>query len=685
MKDVILVESPTKAKTLTRFLKGKYDIMASMGHIRDLPKGKLGVDIEKDFEPQYVIPKDKSKTVTALKQKVKGASQIILATDPDREGEAISYHLEYILKPIASKNAKFSRIVFHEITEPAINEAMEHAREIDRDLVDAQVARRVLDRIVGYKLSPVLWKKIKRGLSAGRVQSIALRLIVEREREIEKFKTENYFRVFVTLQKTEKPESAEFELISIDGKKIESSEKINLYDGEYKFAKTSLDKTNVDEILQTLPTLDYKIIDVAQKEKRQAPRPPFITSTLQIEASRRFGYSSKRTMSLAQKLYEEGFITYHRTDSFNLSTQFTNAAAKFIKAKFGEKYHAARTFSTKSKVAQEAHEAIRPTTVEDLEKAKEKVGQTLGTDAIKVFELIYKRAMATQMADAIFKSTKVIVTATDKQAYVFEKNGSVLVFDGYLKLWFYEEKDALLPDFKVGEHPIYLNSHNTEHSTTPPPRYNEASIISSLEKNGIGRPSTYATIISTIIDRQYVEKEEGRFKPTIIGTAVSDFLVKNFQDIDDIPFTAEMENKLDAIANGQLKWIPMMKEFYKPLEEKITKAEADDRIEIAPETVDKLCPKDNGQLVVRRSKFGKFLACQNFPDCTYKENIGAQELGDVKCPRDGGPIVQRRTKKGRNFFGCGNYPKCTFAVWTKEALLKELGQPVSEISEQKTS
>lgn len=680
MSTLILVESPTKARTLTRFFGNKYTVEASVGHIRDLPRGEIGVDIEHNFEPRYVTPKAKQKTLTSLKKLVKKADKVLLATDPDREGEAISYHLLEMLKPEAKKNASFKRIVFHEITKDAIEEALSHPRELDQKLVDAQTARRVLDRIVGYKVSPILWKKIKRNLSAGRVQSIALRLIVEREREIQKFKTEPYFKVFVVLKKGNN--EIEFELKEWNGKKVDVSEKLTLYDGEYSYSKTILDASIADSILSNLNSETYTVSDISKKQSKRSPLPPFITSTMQIDAARRMGYNSRKTMQIAQKLYEEGFITYHRTDSFNLSAQFIGKARGFIKQNFGEKYtsHGDRVFKTKSKVAQEAHEAIRPTTIEDITVIKPKVSKLLGSEAARLYELIYKRALSTQMADALFESTKVTVLGHPEQSegshevkdYVFEKNGSVLLFDGFLKLWYKEDGEEFLPEFTASEKLPFISAKKTEHTTTPPPRYNDASLISALEKNGIGRPSTYASIVSTILDRFYIEREEKRFIPTLVGNTVNDFLVKNFADIDDIPFTAEMEDKLDAIANGEIAWQGVMKEFYTPLEKQLTAAEALEPMKIdLDEKTDKICPLDSGAVIIRRGRFGKFYACSNFPTCKYTAPI--IDVTQYQCPKDKGNVIVKKTKKGRTFYGCSNYPKCDFAVWTKKQLLTELG------------
>lgn len=683
MKNLILVESPTKARTLTRFLEGKYDIEASYGHIRDLPKGDLGVDIEKDFTPKYVIPSAKRKTVEELKRKAKNADNIILATDPDREGEAISYHLYELLKKVVGKKVEFQRIVFHEITPGAINEALKHPRKIDQNLVSAQTARRVLDRIVGYKLSPILWKKVQRRLSAGRVQSIALRFIVEREREIEKFQKNGYFRAFVNLSRKGEKEG-EFELTSIDGIVIEKQNKLNLYDGEYNYKTTVLSKKEIDEFEETLKDKVFKVTEVIEKKTKRSPSPPFTTSALQQEGFRRFGYTSKRTMSLAQRLYEEGYITYHRTDSFNLSSVFIKDARLNIEKAFGKEYipEAPRFYKAKSKLAQEAHEAIRPTKVE----SQEKEVAIMGNDFVKLYNLIYKRAMASQMSDAIFDSLKVSVETSNDKTYHFEASGKSLKFAGFLKMWFYEENEQLLPVYKEGENLNFNDFHFTTHETTPPPRYNEASLISSLEKHGIGRPSTYAPTISTIEVREYIERDEGRFKPTKIGSAVNDFLVHNFSRIDDIPFTASMEDSLDDIAEGKKDWVPMLKEFYKPFEEDLKKAEGQDRVEVELETTGKKCPECGGDIVVRRSRFGKFYACSNFPKCTYKESFS--EETNFICPKDGGKVIIKKTRRGRPFFGCLNYPKCDFAAWNRNELLKtqpqELQKPQEDLTNVKT-
>lgn len=668
MKTVIFVESPTKAKTLTRFLGKDYKIEASFGHIRDLPKSRIGVDIENDFTPDYIIPKDKTKKVKELKSIAKGADKIILATDPDREGEAIAYHLKTILKE-TNKKSEFKRIIFHEITKNAIMDAMTHTREIDDDLVSAQTARRVLDRVVGYKLSPLLWKKVKRNLSAGRVQSVTLRLIVEREREIEKFEGQTFYRLTLILNKQNDKNEIIFNLVKKNGENVEQSKKLTLYDGSYTYKITNLTREELEAIVKDITTKDFPISNIEQKESKRSPYPPFTTSKLQQAAFRRFGYTGKRTMSLAQKLYENGYITYHRTDSFNLSSEFVNNARDYLSKTYGKGYipENPKFYKTSSKVAQEAHEAIRPT---DVNRGREIIEKELGNDFAKVYDLIFRRALASQMTDAIYALTKIqIEIKANASDLLFEANGRILKFDGFLKVYSVkEENEQILPNVEKGEILKYNKSDITEHVSSPPPRYNEASLISSLEKHGIGRPSTYAPTISTLYDRFYVEKEEGRLLPTKVGISVNDFLVKNFSNIDDIPFTAGLEDKLDEIANGKLQWVPMMKDFYVPFEKELEKAEGAERVKVESEYSDKICPKDGGRLVIRQSRFGKFLACENFPECDYKQSYA--EETNLTCPKDGGTVVVKKTRKGRIFYGCSNYPNCNFAAWKKEDVLK---------------
>jgi DNA topoisomerase I len=659
MKNLVIVESPTKAKTIGKFLGSDFEVIASMGHIYDLPKSTLGVDLEHNFEPQYDLVADKKKTIDALKKSAKSADRIILATDLDREGEAIAYHIANALKKLDA-----DRIVFHEITKEAIDEALSSPKKINQNLVDAQTARRVLDRLVGYKLSPILWQKVRRGLSAGRVQSVALRLIVEREREIEKFKKESYYTILVNLKSKE---VTQFELIEIDGGKIDVAEKLDLYDGEYKFTKTTIDsKSSAEKIEQDLKTKDFIVSDVVKKEMRRTPPPPFTTSTLQQDGARRMGLSGRRTMQLAQKLYEEGYITYHRTDSFYISPSAMGQMSAYVKEKYGEKYLSAkpRFYKNNSKNAQEAHEAIRPTKVSVL---AEQVTQDLGAQYSKLYELIWRRALATAMADAVIESTSVLVNANNAGVsnYLLKTNGSVLLFEGFLKINPAALEDKRLPDFKADEKLDFISSLSEFHETLPPPRYNDASIIKTLEEKGIGRPSTYATIISTIESRGYIERDEGRFKPSAVGIAVNDFLVTNFANIDDIPFTATMEDELDDIANGTKKWVPVMKEFYTPFEKDLEGVKDSARVKIAVEETEEICPKcTKGKLVVRSGRFGKFLSCNQFPECKFTKPL-VQETKLI-CPKDGGKIVIKKTKKGRRFYGCSNYPKCDFAAWKLE-------------------
>ena len=663
MKNLVIVESPTKARTISRFLGEDYEVIASMGHIYDLPKSKLGVDVEKDFAPDYELIKTKKKTIDEIKKISKSAERIIMATDLDREGEAIAYH---IAQNIGSKD--IDRIVFHEITKEAIEEALSNPKKINKDLVDAQTARRVLDRLVGYKLSPILWQKVRRGLSAGRVQSVALRLIVEREREIEKFKKTPYYTILITLKKDST--ETDFELIEIEKQKIEISEKLDLYDGEYKFTKTSIEEPEkATQIENDLKTKDFKVLDVTKKEMRRTPPPPYTTSTLQQDGARRMGLSGRRTMQLAQKLYEEGYITYHRTDSVAIADSARKQMTEYVKASFGDKYlpKTPRFYRNTSKNAQEAHEAIRPAKVNVISA---QVAKDLGAQYGKLYEIIWRRALATQMADAITESTVVMVDGGNG-AYALKANGSVLVFEGFLKINPFALEDKRLPDFAANENLDYINSLSEFHETLPPPRYNDASIIKTLEEKGIGRPSTYATIISTIESRGYIEREESRFKPTSVGIAVNDFLVENFSTVDDIPFTAAMEDQLDQIANGEKKWVPVIKEFYDPFEKTLDKVKDAKRVKIAVEQTNELCPQcKKGNLVIRTGRFGKFLSCSTFPDCKFTKPL-VQETNLI-CPKDGGKIVIKKTKRGRRFYGCSNYPKCDFAAWKIEDI-KQVG------------
>ncbi|MBI3559371.1 type I DNA topoisomerase [Candidatus Gottesmanbacteria bacterium] len=629
--NLIIVESPTKAKTLARFLGEDFQIEPSMGHVRDLPERKLGVDIENNFEPEYVVS-DKKKDIVAKLQKIK-ADKIFLATDPDREGEAIAYHLNALIH-----NSKFiiQRITFHEITETAIKKALGKPGTINMQLVDAQQARRILDRLVGYKLSPLLWRKIRKGLSAGRVQSVAVRLIVEREREILAFKPQEYWEI-----------DAQFK------------------DFTTKLIKTEIkNKEDADKLVESLKFLKFKVSKVETKEIKKYPYPPFTTSTLQQAASNLFGWSAKRTMQVAQNLYEEGLITYHRTDSLNLATEAIQAARMYIDVQFGKDYlpETARFYKTKSKVAQEAHEAIRPTSLNNQQS----------TINNQLYELIWKRFLACQMAEAIYEQTAVDVMAGN---CLFRANGNKQVFDGWQRLneqSAINNEQSILPELKINQILKLLELLPSQHFTEPPARFTEASLIKVLEEYGIGRPSTYAPIISTIQDRQYVEKTDlpaGRqgkkFIPTNLGFAVTDFLTTHFPNILDYKFTAGMEDNLDAIANGEKQWVPIIKEFYDPFDKQLkTVLETAERVKVATETTDEVCPNDGAPLVVRIGKFGKFLACSKFPNCKFTKPF--QKKIDMKCPKcRTGEVIIRQTRSKKTFYGCSNYPACDFASWTK--------------------
>lgn len=677
--NLVIVESPTKARTLTKFLKGKdFIIEASIGHIRDLPKAELGVDTEKHFEPRYVVPTAKKKRVGELRRLAEKADQIILATDPDREGEAIAWHIWQILSAHFKKqklgDKPMKRIVFHEITKHAVDDAIAHPRDIDMQLVDAQQARRVLDRLVGYKLSPLLWQKLsKRWLSAGRVQSVAVRLVVEREREREKFATEEFWTIDGLFTKTNETngERITARLVSHDGTPYEKKLTFDLFDGQYTVTKTTISDEQEAKAIITDVADPFTVSAVDKKQvKRNAPA-PYTTSTLQQDAGRKLYFSSKKTMQLAQKLYEEGLITYHRTDSVHLSEKFTDAARDYIKRHHGEKYvpKEVKAYKTKSKVAQEAHEAIRPTDVTVTQGAKITRGTDINRDHGRLYELIWKRAVASQAEAAVFDSTTITITSAN--AYAFQAKGSVVVFDGYLAIAGRDSEDDIIPSVAQGDTVVLSNTSPEQHFTNPPPRYSEARLVKTLEEKDIGRPSTYAPIISTIQDRQYVQKDENkRLVPTDLGDAVTDFLVKYFPSILELPFTAEMEQKLDNIAGGETKWVPVIEEFYAPFEKKLKKTyEEAQKVKVAEEELEEECPDCGNNLVIRMGRYGKFVACTTFPDCKYTRQY-AEKVDDVQCPQCGGDIVVKKTRRGKQFYGCSNYPKCTFAAWKKEDIKK---------------
>lgn len=634
--NLIIVESPTKAKTIQKFLGGDYSIMSSYGHVRDLPKSSLGIDIENNFQPKYINIVKARKNITALKNGLKNADQVFLATDPDREGEAIAWHLLYAL----GLN-DYKRITFHEITDQAIKNSLQSPKKIDLDLVNAQQARRILDRLVGYKLSPFLWKKIARGLSAGRVQSVALRLVVEREEEIKKFVPQEYWSVKALFKKEKEFEAL---LVKINNKRISKLE-----------IKT---EKEAKKILSDLKESSYIVKKIEKKEIRRSPFPPFTTSTLQQQAWKKLKFSSKFTMQIAQQLYEEGHITYHRTDSLNLSETAIKSAKNFIEKEYGKEYSRQKRFKTKG-IAQEAHEAIRPTSVE---KIPENI--KLNSNQNKLYDLIWRRFTGSQMSEAVFDSTKIEITA---EKYGFQVNGSMLKFDGFLRVYPVKYKEENLPLIKEKEKLNLKKIDIEQHFTKPPARYNEASLIKTLEENGIGRPSTYAPTISTIQERNYIQKDDSkRFFPTQMGETVNNLLINHFPKIVDLKFTAKMENDLDKIAKGEKEWVAIIKNFYEPFAKNLEcKYEEikDKKKEI--KTTDKKCPECGNNLVVKFGRFGEFLACSNFPECRYTSPLKKDSLG-IKCPVcKEGDVIEKKTKKGKTFYGCSKWPKCNFAAWDK--------------------
>ena len=701
---LIIVESPTKAKTITKFLPDKYTVISSYGHVRDLPKGELGVDTEKNFEPKYVIPIKARKKVSELKKQLEKARDVILATDEDREGEAIAWHLVYALGLDAKQNPKpetrnskqiqnskpntkekglkpttynlkpVQRIVFHEITKQAIEDAIKNPRDIDMNLVNSQQTRRILDRLVGYKLSPFLWKKVVRGLSAGRVQSVALRIIVEREREIEIFKPQEYWSVQALLAQRRKTLNS----MQNDAEKFIA----HLYSKNGKTLNKLAIKSRPDaeQILNELKGTNYAVKNVEEKETKRSPLPPFTTSTLQQTAWGKLSYGAKRTMLLAQNLYERGFITYHRTDSLNISHTALSPARDFIKKEFGEKYlpQDPKFYKTKSKGAQEAHEAIRPT---DPTRSPDKL--KLEAPQKKLYALIWKRFIASQMTPVVYAATTIDIST--QTPYEFRAVGQIIKFDGFTKVYSIKTKEEQLPQTKKGDSLELKKIEKSQHFTKPPARYTEASLVKTLEKNGIGRPSTYAMIISTIQTRNYVRKnDQKRLEPNEIGFLVNDILVENFPSIVDLEFTAKMETRLDAIAEGKEKWQDLLHEFYKPFEENLNKKYADVQKINTDVKTDKTCPKCGKELIEKFGRFGKFLACSGFPDCKHTEALEKdkpKEL-DVNCPKCiQGKIVEKRTRMGKNFYGCNRYPDCDFATWDKPHIEDVAGSTKKRIAQ----
>jgi DNA topoisomerase-1 len=700
MKNLVIVESPTKAKTISKFLGKEYKIESSYGHIRDLPTSKMGIDIEHDFEPTYVIPAKAKNHADSLKALAKKVDQVYFATDEDREGEAIAWHLQQLLK-IPENNIK--RITFHEITKNAILKALENPRAIDNNLVDAQQARRILDRLVGYELSPFLWKKIARGLSAGRVQSVAVRLIVEREDEIKAFKSEEYWTVDGIAEK----DTTEFEitLVSHNGTTLK------------KFDLTAKSGSAAVEAIKQAKLI---ISDVTSSEVSKKAPTPLTTSTLQQEANRKFGFSAKQTMMLAQELYEGihlgdegalGLITYMRTDSLNLSKEFTAEAADYLRSSLGADYALAeaRTFAKKSKLAQEAHEAIRPTSAS---RAPESLKNVLNARQLKLYTLIWSRTLASQMPEAVISATSVDIEAQGT-GYGLRATGSIVKFPGWQKIYSSGTEEKILPVLKKGDEVTLVSLAGNQHFTQPPARYSEAGLVKAMEAKGIGRPSTYAPTISTIIARKYVEKEENRLKPTDMGILVTNMLKEHFSEIVDYDFTAEMENDLDKIALGKKQWQPIIAAFYKPFKANLVKKDKElDKKELTEETTDEVCEKCGKPMVIKMGRFGKFLACTGYPDCkntkqlTSSGDIAPEETTNevcekcgkpmvikrgrfgkflgcsgypecktiksmnnptgVKCPKCGkGDIVERKSKRGKLFYSCNTYPACDFALWQK--------------------
>ncbi|MCD6270701.1 type I DNA topoisomerase [bacterium] len=644
--DLVVVESPTKSNTIQKFLGKNYIVKSCFGHIRDLPKRELGVDIENNFKPKYVIPVKARKVIKTLKDALEKSSNVILATDQDREGESIAWHLVEALK--LKNRIPYKRIVFSEITEKAIKNALKNPREIDINLVNAQQARRILDRLVGYKLSPFLWKKIARGLSAGRVQSVAVKLVVDRENEIKEFVAKKYWTINALFLK----DKIEFEAILAkeDGKPIE------------KFQITT--KKDADKIIKSLKGAEYIVKNIEKKETTKNPLPPFTTSTLQQEAGIRLKFSAKKTMVLAQKLYEKGIITYHRTDSLNLSETSQQSAKEFIESQYGKNYWPGyfRKFKTKSKNAQEAHEAIRPV-YPNRQAEKIKLQKKLDTQETRIYDLIWKRFIASQMSEAKVMLTQVDIAAKN---FIFKASGQTLKFDGFLKVYPLKFEERYLPNLENKEKLTLKKLIGIQHSTQPPARYSEASLIKTLEKQGIGRPSTYASILDTIQQRNYVVKDENKkLMPTEIGVLTDKILRTNFPEIVDVKFTSKMEELLDLIAQGKESKEKVLESFYFPFEKNIEEKLKTTLKQSAKEKTDKVCPKCGAPLVVKWSKYGKFYSCSNFPKCKYKEPIKKAE-SIVKCPKcETGEIIEKRTKSGKIFYGCSNYPKCDFALWDR--------------------
>ena len=650
---LIIVESPAKANTIKKFLGGNTKVVASMGHIRDLPKSKMGVDIEHDFEPEYINIRGKGDLIKSLKKDAKSANKVYLATDPDREGEAIAWHLAHILE---IPEDSVCRVTFNEITKETVQESIKKPRTIDMNLTDAQQARRVLDRIVGYKISPLLWKKVKPGLSAGRVQSVAVKIIVDRENEIRNFVPEEYWNIYATLLDEKSKKQFEAKFYGKDGKKIELHK-----------------KEEVDEILKNIEDGKYIVTNVKEGEKKRTPAPPFTTSTMQQEASRKLGFTLKKTMSVAQGLYEGvkipekgtvGLITYMRTDSTRISEEARAAAKKQITKNYGENYYENRYFKTKEN-AQDAHEGIRPTYV-DLEP--DKIKEFLSNDQYKLYKLIYNRFLASQMATAIYDTVSANI---DVNSYNFKANGQTLRFKGFMTLYVEtednkkEEEDVSIPELAINEELEKEKIDTKQSFTEPPPRYTEASLVKALEEKGIGRPSTYSPTITTILERHYIEKEQKQLIPTELGKIVNKLLTENFTDVINVEFTAKIEEEFDSIAEGKQEWKQVIRDFYKPFEKQVEKVEKElEHVELVEEISDVPCEKCGRMMVIKYGRYGKFLACPGYPECHNAKPI--VETIDEPCPKCGGKVQIRKSKKRRKFYICENNPdKCDYISWNK--------------------
>ena len=644
-RTLVIVESPSKAKTIGKYLGSNYKVVASVGHVRDLPKSKLGINIDNDFEPEYIAIRGKGDLIKELRKEAKQASKVYLATDPDREGEAISWHLAYLLGIDPTSEC---RIVFNEITKETIKNAVKHPRTIDLRLVDAQQARRVLDRLVGYQISPLLWRKIRRGLSAGRVQSAALKIICDRENKIKEFIPQEYWNITASFEK-----GFDAKLIEYKGKKL-----------------TVEDKKSADEILECLKKNEYKISDIVRKERRRKPFAPFTTSSLQQDAANKLGFTTKKSMMVAQQLYEgveikghgtQGLVTYIRTDSVRVSHEAKIAAKEYITEKFGEQYTTNNIFTNKKKDIQDAHEAIRPSNVRlDPEQIKE----SLTKDQYELYKLIWARFVASQMAAAVFDSMQVNIANGD---YGLRAGGSKILFDGYQKIYasnIEEDKDKILPDLEVGEILKSESIKGEQKFTEPPARFTEASLVKDLEEKNIGRPSTYAPIIATLLERKYITRQKKILTPTELGFLVTGMIEEYFKEIADTGFTADMEDKLDEVELEALNWKKVVRDFYATLKDELEIADkAIEKVQIEDRITDEICELCGKPMVIKSGRFGEFMACSGYPEC--KNTKAIVEKTGVQCPDCGSDIVAKRGRSGKLFYGCSNYPECKRAFWYK--------------------